>query len=661
MEKNCSWHFKPEGSEDRGPNDPLHITFKGNYYYSIVREAIQNSMDVVDEPSNPVKVSFQTFQMSRLDFPNFFEIEKHIDQCLEHYNGNRNAKLLFGEMKKYLRGEENGKKRVNISCLKISDENTTGMYYDESTKSPFYGFLRSSGVSNKNHEGAGGSFGFGKGAYFALSPIKTIVVSSRDKNNNVYFEGATRLTTHKDKNGEKISAIGFYDNNYGEPTVEENKIPDLFKREKQGTDINIIGLWNRVDWKDWKRTMIKSVLNNFWLAIHDKLLSVQIEDKEISSENLSQYMDDYFGDETEDGSVSDIEGWNPKPYYKAVKYAGSNDTFRVFSEDLPTLGKVKLFVYLNKGLPNRISFFRSPRMVVYKQTKNKLHGYSAVFLCDDPKGDKILRDMENPAHNEWKYENYPEELGEKSKLAKDARSEIDAFVNDSLESLSSVNAANYISISGLDEYLSISEDLIDREEKEINDGGEGLNDERGTISEGVPSESETPIQTTNSDFTRSKIKPTVKSRPSSIGDLKAEIDNDGDEEVSAGGENETSGGNQPGEGNTGAGRGSSNPESEGENKVLIPTNFKSYVQSQNGEKFHFLIVNPEKRIDKGEIEIFVGSDNGKNETPKLNWSDYGLIDGNKLKNLSLNEGRNLIKIKFSNDLSYSLKLRLYEL
>ena len=258
-------------------------------------------------------------------------------------------------------------------------------------------------------------------------------------------------------------------------------------------------------------------------------------------------------------------------------------------------------------------------------------------------------------------ENYPEELGEKSKLAKDARSEIDAFVNDSLESLSSVNAANYISISGLDEYLSISEDLIDREEKEINDGGEGLNDERGTISEGVPSESETPIQTTNSDFTRSKIKPTVKSRPSSIGDLKAEIDNDGDEEVSAGGENETSGGNQPGEGNTGAGRGSSNPESEGENKVLIPTNFKSYVQSQNGEKFHFLIVNPEKRIDKGEIEIFVGSDNGKNETPKLNWSDYGLIDGNKLKNLSLNEGRNLIKIKFSNDLSYSLKLRLYEL
>ena len=25
MEKNCKWHFKPEGGSEIGPNDPLHI------------------------------------------------------------------------------------------------------------------------------------------------------------------------------------------------------------------------------------------------------------------------------------------------------------------------------------------------------------------------------------------------------------------------------------------------------------------------------------------------------------------------------------------------------------------------------------------------------------------------------------------------------------
>src|SRR5690554_4861298 len=208
MEKNCTWHFKPEGGGEIGPNDPLHITFKGNPYYSIVREAIQNSLDAVNDDSNPVKVSFQYFELDRSQFPSFFELEEHINQSLKYYNTNLDAQRLFGDMLKYLNGTEEGKKKLQISCLKISDTNTKGMYFDEGTSSPFYAFLRASGVSSKNLAGAGGSFGFGKGAYFALSPLKTLVVSSKDMNGNVLFEGATRLTTHKNDNSEKISAYG---------------------------------------------------------------------------------------------------------------------------------------------------------------------------------------------------------------------------------------------------------------------------------------------------------------------------------------------------------------------------------------------------------------------------------------------------------------------
>lgn len=56
MEKNCTWSFRPKGETDIGTNDPLHITFKGNPYYSIVREAIQNSLDAVDDTEKSVTV-----------------------------------------------------------------------------------------------------------------------------------------------------------------------------------------------------------------------------------------------------------------------------------------------------------------------------------------------------------------------------------------------------------------------------------------------------------------------------------------------------------------------------------------------------------------------------------------------------------------------------
>ncbi|MBK6506738.1 MAG: hypothetical protein IPG02_13975 [Ignavibacteria bacterium] len=71
MEKNCKWHFGKEGGIDIGPNDPIHQTFKGNPFYSIVREAIQNSLDAVNDDNLPVSISFQYFDLDRIQYPSF--------------------------------------------------------------------------------------------------------------------------------------------------------------------------------------------------------------------------------------------------------------------------------------------------------------------------------------------------------------------------------------------------------------------------------------------------------------------------------------------------------------------------------------------------------------------------------------------------------------
>lgn len=657
MEKNCKWYFKSEGGRDVGPNDPVDEKFKGQPYYSIVRESIQNSLDAVDDDNKPVKVDFTFFDLSRNDYPELFDIEHDIKQCQTYYHDNDNAERLFKNMLYYLNGDVEGRKRLHLSCLKISDYNTVGMQYDENdTKSPFYAFLRAGGVSAKS-QGAGGSFGFGKGAYYTLSPIKTIIVSTRTTSNDVFFEGSTILTTHKNENNEKLTAYGYYDNNYGEPTQTEENIPEIFRRTEPGTDVNIIGLW---DEPKRKRLMIKSVLNNFWLAIHDAKLIVQVDDVTIEKNNLEQIIDDYFSlDGYESGNANEIESWNPKSYLKAVKYARTSDQFQLFEEALETVGNVKLYVYLEKGLPNRTSYLRKPRMVVFKRTNRKVNGYSAVFMCENEKGNEILRLMENPAHNEWRKENHPKNEGKVHKKARKAENEIRDFINSSLDSLSKIKTGKKIAFLGLEEYLSIPEDLLEKEEEEFDIEGNITNTVSGEQSNDT-TDDETGMQTTDNEPI--KIKPTITQKQEVRKEAQIDTDELGDEDITVGGSNESEGGDTtPSDIGDKADKGERTQDETTLSKILIKVGFRALAQNENNELYHILIVHSEKQIDNAELELLVGSDNDRDDGIEVRYSDVGSVDKNAIKNVPLATGNNKIKIRFADNLKHSIKIKAYEI
>jgi len=653
MEKQCKWHFKDEGGRDVGPNDPVDEKFKGQPYYSIVREAIQNSLDAVKNDNEPVKIVFSFSVLHRNDFPSFFKIEEHLKLCKDFYSGNDNAKKLFTEMLDFLNGREIGLKKASISCMKISDYNTKGMSYDsENTNSPFYAFLRAGGVSAKA-QGSGGSFGFGKGAYYTLSPIKTIIVSTKDDRNNVYFEGSTILTTHKAIDGKKLTAYGYYDNNNGEPINNYNEIPDFFKRNEIGTDISIIGLWEE---PGRNNLMIKSVLNNFWLSIYERKLIVQVDNVEINKESLDNIIDKYFDDEIE--KRNNIEDWNPKPYFKAVKYSRSSEQFHFFEEELEILGKVKLYVYLDKNLPNRISYFRKPKMVVYKKTNNKILGYAAVFVCESEKGNEILRSMENAAHNEWKKENYPKDQGHIINDARKAEFELGDFVNSKLESLSHIKSGNKISILGLEDYLSIPEDLIEKDE-ELEFQGDGSSNTSGTPNKEY-SEEDTGLQTTEktepliiipSIKIQSRVKEESSAKTSEIGDkiILTRNNNDSDE----GGSNSDKAGSSANNGIVSLDQIAS--------RVLVYVNFRLVAQKEFDEMYHILIINSLSEIVNAELELIVGSDNDREDGLDVVFSDKGKVQRNTINNCSLKSGINKVKIRFADNMKHSIKLKAYEI
>jgi len=649
-ENNCDWFFDKHSGREKGPNDALEENFKTHPYYAIVREAIQNSLDAVDDKQKPVLVKFNFISLNRQEFPNLIDnLREHIILSREYWKDNPDAVKKFNEMLKYLDGNEEGKKRLQIATLRISDYNTIGMEYDyDNPTTTFNAFLRSEGNSSKNNVGSGGSFGFGKAAYFNLSPFRTILVSTRNKNNDVVFEGATVLATHK-KNSEKLTAYGFYNCEGEKPVTEEEEIPYFFKREEIGTDIYVIGLWDK---SDRKNEMIRSILNNFWLAIHNKRLIVEVDNEHIDNETISDYINDYYENEYESGNATEIDKWNPKPYYNAVKNYGSNENkYFLFEDKLETAGKVKYYVYLNKGLPNRTAFFRKPQMLVYKQTKNKLKGYVGVFICDDEIGNEILKKMENPEHNEWKPENYKVE-GETSREAKKIKKEISDFINDKLEELSGINLSNKLTIEGLEEYLNIPGELINDDE-EYDYYGENENFQTGDTTE-TQSDEETPIQTTTKNEPV-KIKPNIYKPQQIVDELEGNIDENGSQTGLGGGNNDGTDGDKPGR----KGSNPNNIEEGGDMIIKMPVDIK--YRLIGSENKHYIVFKSLYPIENAEVEIFVGTDNGEKESVKITSTSKGKIINNRITDFKINPGKDILEIKFEDNITHSIKLKTYEL
>lgn len=346
-EKNCKWYFGPASGRDEGPNDAMAQNFKEDApWASLIRESIQNSLDAVYDGSRPVRVEFTFKEINRMYFPNFFELKEHIQGCLDYYHDNLNAERKFRPMLEYF-DEAHSTINQTIGYIKVSDYNTRGMnYVPNSTDSPFYAFVQAAGVTVKDDSASGGSFGFGKAAYFNISPIGTIIVSTRTYDNKCFFEGVSALCTHKINNN-KITAVGFYSDQDEEPISVIDDIPAPFKRDEAGTDVLIMGI--KPDKKDDIDAMIVAAIRNFWLAIHSNKLEVVIGDCEINQSSLLSLMKHYFPSE-DDSTRNYSENYNPRPFYETVIKANTSPKYKLFKERLPILGML-VFMFNKTRMP----------------------------------------------------------------------------------------------------------------------------------------------------------------------------------------------------------------------------------------------------------------------------------------------------------------------
>lgn len=655
------WKFALMSDEmmDQGPNNSTAEHFKSQDIFSaLVRESIQNSLDVPIDDTKPVVVKYAFGTLAGPETKKLKEIEKHVRACHETYPDSASYQRMVAFLDSH-QSEE-------ISYLKVSDYNTKGMDYEDSNnKCGFYSFVQSIGNSSKTSTGSGGSFGFGKAAYYEFSNTRSILVSSKTQNGNVAFQGCAMLCTHR-IDGQKYNFSGFFDINSGKPIQDESLIPEEFRRTESGSDIYLLHINDdRNQMRQYEESIIRSVLLNFWMAIYENRLEVRvdwendgIDDVIISSKTISGFMDRYYHSDKDDTDYT-----NPRPYYEAVINAVPNDLTSseeqncvvFYNENLKHVGQVRFYLMRNIGTRDRYLRMRKPLMVIDSIKLSGQRGISGVLICDGEAND-FLSKAEPPAHDKWDIERvrpYKDQHGTPEYKAFKAIRALKRYAESCIAEFFISKNTTESEITGLDKYLYATEfndtegghgDAIDGEKtSEFSDKETGAHT---TSPEGLSITTFEPTSKTPGKVTISS----KGSKGANKGNMGTSRTNTG---MRGGGRGEHTGGNimimDDGTGNS----------SEKHLQVIKDVNFRAFAKPTSQGLEYTLNITCEEDLDNASIFISTHGAESNEDIP-IEWVNHGRIQGNAIREVDLHTGQaNTLKFRFKDNIKHIISLSVY--
>src|SRR5574344_7573 len=636
-EKNCKWFFvrEAENHQKQGFQGLDEIFKQGGkwpkeWYFS--REILQNSVDARRDNSKPVHVTFTYGIISKEDFPEFFKLSDHVDLCRSGENDTNICDQINSVLKN---------SKETITYVKVTDYNTSGLDTDAIRK-----IVYSSGFGrDANETGKGGAFGYGHNAYIGMSSIRSFLISSYDVSQKWSFSGLTSLKSHVYDNCD-VSNYGYYtSDDKGYEVKGYDNIPADFRRKVEegfGTDVFIIGCEKNEDEVD---KLIQAILANFWLAILDKTLTVNVNGLDIDNVNLDLMLISYFDDKTSPKT-------NPLLAYKAVKNImkgeGNYDVnkYRYFeSPELEHVGKLKLFVNINKNdsLNRYVEYMRAPKMLIKSERLgyNLPYNFSALLLCDNANGDAVLRSMESPSHENWTIDNM-----RTSKEKKDAYTGVVASIKDFvLSKIEEIFCCDNIDTIHIDLGSLLNPFIINKNSEVTSEMGK----EKATVKE-------------KKERVKVKITKAIGSR--------------GFKDIEGTGAGEKGGSNITGKGhhkikhrggNPIAGEGDyySDVDTTGKGRIGIPIDVTYDVAAVNlkDQLWHRLFIKPEESYESCFIHLGIGTDISNNDkdvviSRAVNKGEYLPVEGNKIKNIAFVKGQFvIIDVQLSDNIKHSIVIR----
>lgn len=402
MSNQMTWQIK--AGQQMGKNEASIEMFKKRSEGAIsalVRENVQNSLDVVEDPSQPVRVEF------KIDYVNELPGQ---DELSSIYDKIKNSKPWNGAYNEDIEKIQNILNMDKIPILKVSDFNTTGAAgaadYDEfGAGTSWKAMTEVNGQTLKSQSDSAGSFGIGKNANRAVTPLQLMFFTSQTaKDIHPYSQGWMIYASIVDRNANpQVSGNSFFyktvDNKPIDHELEEFK--NMGARTQPGTDIFIPGIDLTPDFINHIK---KALLENFLVSIETNKLTVSIDnqgdEQTISSTNLSEIVAE-FGSE-------DI-----KSYYNALTQKDSQmifsmPTFEYKGQTLVEPGDVVFKVFqsdsvkgtrkamLTRGIGMKINNYPEKGRAFTQGID-----FTAVLLVTGRKANELLHNIENPEHTSW--------------------------------------------------------------------------------------------------------------------------------------------------------------------------------------------------------------------------------------------------------------------
>ena len=477
------WVFSDLGAADMvGVNEAGIGIFKRQPYKGLAKEILQNVTDAKDERLGddiPARAKFELIYVDRDEIPGYKRLDDVIHKCYEFYpNGDDGEKL-----RRYKEASERYLQNPGkVPVLKISDENTKGLLgVHEEKDSNWTGLVRERSATNKSN-GASGSFGVGKFAPYNFSELRTVLYSTKTRDGEIAFQGKSILTTFKEK-GIKKHNIGLFANinssNY-DAVFDINDIAPVFRREKVGTDIYVIG-FEKSDDEDWVDQAAISVIEYFFYSIYKGFLEIEICDGdkkvEINKANLDKrikYYDDFCKENMGDDTTFNFTA---PSYWQVINNDKCKYSKEMFRFDGKDMGSYELYLLAGDEVTDKkVLEMREAGMKIREDTSFRVQmNFNAIFiatgegassLAPDDNISSFLRKCENQAHDDWAADEYKE----KKEKARGIINRVHAIILEAVKNEMPDYGDEAVDAFGLSEYLPNQEEDDDpKEEKAFKD------------------------------------------------------------------------------------------------------------------------------------------------------------------------------------------------
>lgn len=622
------WNF-PSNNHGQilGISDSGVETFKGTPIKSLAREICQNSLDAHRDNGEPTKIEFKLYDIKAENIPDMDALTDAFERSLKFWSGQRSDKA-----KKFFKTALSVSNKQTISCLRISDFNTTGVIGSrEEYNSPWCDLTKSTGASDKPASN-GGSFGIGKFAPFACSAFRTVFYSTSDIENICAYQGVSRLTSFKNRQGEITQGTGFYGADKNSPVYEQISLDPDFTRKPTdfGTDIYILAFDGG---NDWKEQMIASILDGFLYAVFAGTLIVDVDGILVSKETLPNLIcsyKDYFKEHAE-------------VYYQTLCGGESARLFEMdITDDPETAGHLTLNMMIEPGFHRRVAMVRQTGMKI--KDKGNISGlipFAGLLFIEGTKLNAYLRDLENPQHLEWEIERADNKAKAKrllNLLTKFIKTSLDEMKNDDSEEALDPTVGEYLSA---DE--NVNESNQDRVEN-ITDTIKTFDIEtKDSVSAPSDSQEESSAKNKKDDPKGDIVEPALPGEGGS-----------GSKASKGGGGN--GGGKNPGDG------GGNNPTDHKKSPSSIkPMSVRSFARNKDAGEYT-LIFTPSVSAANGVLEVFMSAETQNYDaeiiSAKCDICPEVAVSGNKITNLTFTAKKALrldVQIDYSDYCSLEVK------